>query len=141
MQEQQHGPYQQPPIEQQERYQQARAQHQAQEQARRAEQQPPKHMPTTQSEQQAKERFFSPEQENQFRSRWNEIQIEFVSDPWKSAEDANKLISDMVQTLEKQLSDRRTNLEQGWQQGKPSTEDLRVAIGHYRSFFDRLLAI
>jgi hypothetical protein len=146
MQEERHEPYQQPPptTEQQaeqERARQAEQQQAQQQQAMQAERQQP--MPTRAPEEQAEKRetLLTPEQREQYRSRWQDIQIEFVTDPHKSAEDASRLVSDMVQDLEKQLNDRCSNLEHAWQQGKPSTEDLRVALGHYRSFFDRLLSV
>ncbi len=155
MQEERHEPYQQPPptTEQQAR----QAQQVEQERARQAEQQQAQQQQAMQAERQQvqqpvpprapeeqgekRETLFTPEEREQYRSRWQEIQIEFVTDPHKSAEDASYLVSEMVQNLEKQLNDRCSNLEHAWQQGKPSTEDLRVALGHYRSFFDRLLSV
>jgi hypothetical protein len=42
--------------------------------------------------------------------------------------------------LAQTFSDERTSLESQWEQGADvSTEDLRVAMQRYRSFFDRLL--
>ncbi len=161
MQEERHEPYQQPPLtaEQQARaHEQARQAQQAeQERARQAEQQQAQQqqamqverqqmqqpMPTRAPEEQAEKQdtLLTPEQREQYRSRWKDIQIEFVTDPHKSTEDASRLVSEMVQDLEKQLNVQCSNLEQSWQQGEPSTEDLRVALGHYRSFFDRLLSV
>lgn len=157
MQEHQHEPYQQPPTEQREHYQQPSTEQERERYQQMSEQQREQYQQTRaqqeaqaqqqaqqqarQAEQQAKEQLFTPDQRNQFDSRWKDIQIEFVSDPRKSVEDADRLVGEMTQTLEKQLNDRSTKLEQEWQQGKPSTEDLRVALEHYRSFFDRLLSI
>ncbi|CCF85626.1 hypothetical protein [Nitrolancea hollandica] len=142
MQEERHEPYQQPPptTEQQARQAQQAEQKQAMQAERQQAQQP---MPTRAPEEQGEKRetLFTPEQREQYRSRWQDIQIEFVTDPHKSAEDASHLVSEMVQDLEKQLNDRCSNLEHAWQQGKPSTEDLRIALGHYQSFFDRLLSV
>jgi hypothetical protein len=40
------------------------------------------------------------------------------------------------------FSDRRVSLEKQWNSGENiSTEDLRVALKRYRSFFDRLLTL
>jgi hypothetical protein len=39
------------------------------------------------------------------------------------------------------LSQERARLEAQWERGdEVSTEDLRIALTHYRSFFERLLA-
>jgi hypothetical protein len=46
-----------------------------------------------------------------------------------------------MQRLAAGFSDERERLEGQWDQGDDvSTEDLRVALTRYRSFFDRLLA-
>ena len=46
-----------------------------------------------------------------------------------------------MQRLAAGFSDERERLEGQWDQGSDvSTEDLRVALTRYRSFFDRLLA-
>jgi hypothetical protein len=40
------------------------------------------------------------------------------------------------------FSDQRSHLQQQWEQSdSASTEDLRLALRRYRSFFDRLLSI
>lgn len=156
MQEPHHEPYQQPPptAEQQAQELERRKAMQAeqelelrqaeQQQAMPAEQQPAQQqMPTRELERQAEERetFLTPDQREQYRSRWNDIQIEFVTNPRKSAEGADRLVGEMVQTLGKQLTDQCSKLEQESKRDNTSTEDLRVALGHYRSFFDRLLSI
>jgi hypothetical protein len=42
--------------------------------------------------------------------------------------------------LAQRFADERANLERQWSEGTDaSTEDLRVAMTRYRSFFDRLL--
>ena len=47
-----------------------------------------------------------------------------------------------MQQLAKMFADERSSLESQWDQGDDiSTEDLRVALQRYRSFFDRLLSI
>jgi hypothetical protein len=46
-----------------------------------------------------------------------------------------------MQRLAAGFSDERERLETQWDQGDDvSTEDLRVALTRYRSFFDRLLS-
>jgi hypothetical protein len=57
------------------------------------------------------------DQTEQLTGRWEEIQASFVDRP------------------------QRERLEKQWSVGDDvSTEDLRVALTRYRSFFDRLLA-
>jgi hypothetical protein len=47
-----------------------------------------------------------------------------------------------MQQLAQSFSDQRNNLERQWDQAeKISTEDLRLALRRYRSFFERLLSI
>jgi hypothetical protein len=47
-----------------------------------------------------------------------------------------------MKRLAEVFADERANLEQEWaKRNDVSTEDLRVAIRRYRSFFDRLLSV
>jgi hypothetical protein len=47
-----------------------------------------------------------------------------------------------MQRLAQSFSDQRSNLEKQWERSdEVSTEELRLALRRYRSFFDRLLAI
>ena len=51
------------------------------------------------------------------------------------------LVADLLQRLAAGFSDERKRLDGQWDRGGDvSTEDLRVALTRYRSFFDRLLA-
>ena len=48
----------------------------------------------------------------------------------------------MMQRLAQVFAGERGELEQQWSKGDDvSTEDLRLALRRYRSFFDRLLAV
>jgi hypothetical protein len=74
-------------------------------------------------------------------SRWQEIQAGFVDEPRASVERADALVADLMQRLASGFSDERERLEAQWDRGDDvSTEDLRVALTRYRSFFDRLLS-
>jgi hypothetical protein len=76
-----------------------------------------------------------------FRSRWNEIQVRFVDEPRGSVEKADGLVAEMTGRLTKMFSEERTRLEGQWERGDDvSTEDLRIALQRYRSFFERLLS-
>jgi hypothetical protein len=76
-----------------------------------------------------------------FTTRWHEIQAGFVDEPRDSVAQADSLVADLMQQLAASFSDERARLEQQWDSGDDvSTEDLRVALTRYRSFFDRLLS-
>jgi len=76
------------------------------------------------------------------RSRWDSIQTSFVDEPRRAVEQADSLVADMMQRLAQLFADERGKLETQWSRGdNVSTEDLRVALQRYRSFFDRLLSI
>jgi hypothetical protein len=76
-----------------------------------------------------------------FRGRWDSIQIGFVDEPRRSVEEADNLVAELMQQLARTFSDERTRLESQWDKGdEASTEELRVALQRYRSFFDRLLS-
>jgi hypothetical protein len=76
-----------------------------------------------------------------YRRRWDDIQSRFVDDPRSSVEQADTLVLEVVQDLQTTFGSERSSLEAQWQSGEDvQTEDLRVALRRYRSFFDRLLS-
>jgi hypothetical protein len=76
-----------------------------------------------------------------FKSRWNEIQVRFVDEPRGSVQKADGLVAEMMGRLTQMFSEERTRLESQWERGDDvSTEDLRIALQRYRSFFERLLS-
>jgi hypothetical protein len=77
-----------------------------------------------------------------FRARWSEAQTSFVDEPRHAVEQADGLVAEMMQRLATVFADERSKLEEQWSQGDDvSTEDLRVSLRRYRSFFDRLLSV
>ena len=77
-----------------------------------------------------------------FRSRWHTIQTQFVDEPRRSVEQADELVAATMKRLAEVFASERQNLEREWDRGEDiSTEDLRIALQRYRSFFDRLLSI
>ncbi|QES52099.1 hypothetical protein DEJ50_02455 [Streptomyces venezuelae] len=82
-----------------------------------------------------------PEKEaEEYRTSWTEIQGRFVDDPRGAVRDADGLVAEVMQTLAGTFADHKKGLEGQWQQGEEvATEDLRLALQRYRSFFDRLL--
>lgn len=86
--------------------------------------------------------LFAAGEAEDFRSRWSEIQIGFVDEPRRSVEEADHLVAEVIKRLAQVFADERSRLEQQWSRGDDvSTEDLRVTLQCYRSFFDRLLSV
>jgi hypothetical protein len=76
------------------------------------------------------------------RTRWKEIQTGFVDEPRKAVEEADGLVASAMKRLAEVFAQERSGLEQQWDRGdNVSTEDLRVALQRYRSFFVRLLSV
>lgn len=76
------------------------------------------------------------------RTRWKEIQTGFVDEPRKAVEQADGLVASAMKRLAEVFAQERSGLEQQWDRGDSvSTEDLRVALQRYRTFFDRLLSV
>jgi hypothetical protein len=76
------------------------------------------------------------------RIRWKEIQTGFVDEPRKAVEQADGLVASAMKRLAEVFAQERSGLEQQWDRGdNVSTEDLRVALQRYRTFFDRLLSV
>jgi hypothetical protein len=84
--------------------------------------------------------LFSESELGDFRSQWSHLQTGFVDEPRRTVEDADKLVAAVMQRLAEGFANERSGLEKQWDRGdNVSTEDLRVALQRYRSFFDRLL--
>jgi hypothetical protein len=74
-------------------------------------------------------------------SRWERIQGSFVDEPRRAVEEADALVAELMQQLADSFAKERERLEGQWDRGdEVSTEDLRIALQRYRSFFDRLLS-
>lgn len=94
-----------------------------------------------QEETQEEAQALLPEQEAaEYQKTWGEIQARFVDDPQGAVRDADGLVAEVMQTLAASFSDHKRGLESQWQSGEEvATEDLRLALQRYRSFFGRLL--
>jgi hypothetical protein len=76
------------------------------------------------------------------RAKWEAIQVGFVDEPRRSVQEADSLVAATMKRLAEQFAAERSNLESQWDRGSDiSTEDLRIALRRYRSFFGRLLSI
>lgn len=80
------------------------------------------------------EPMFADDVADRLRTRWRELQADFVDDP----EGAVRAADDVVDEMMKTIAERRQRLTGEWQ-GHTDTEELRLALRGYRSFFDTLL--
>ena len=76
-----------------------------------------------------------------FRGRWESIQTSFVDEPRDAVQRADALVAELMQHLAQTFARERETLEQQWAGGgEADTEELRIALQRYRSFFERLLS-
>jgi hypothetical protein len=76
------------------------------------------------------------------RDRWDRIQTGFVDEPRAAVQQADELVASAIKRLAETFADARSNLEQQWDRGdQVNTEDLRVALTKYRSFFQKLMSV
>jgi hypothetical protein len=86
--------------------------------------------------------LFETEEAESLRSRWTTVQTQFVDEPRRSVEQADELVAATMKRLAEIFASERDELEHNWDRGDDvSTEDLRIALQRYRSFFDRLLSV
>jgi len=84
--------------------------------------------------------LFTSEEAEHFRTRWNAIQGNFVDEPRSAVQQADALVTEVIEKINRLFADEHGSLEGQWNQGDDvSTEDLRKALQHYRSFFNRLM--
>ena len=109
-----------------------------------------------------------PNEVTDFRARWDAIQVGFVDEPRRAVEQADSLVAGAMKRLAEifvdeprraveqadslvagaikrlagMFANERAKLEGQWDRGdNVSTEDLRLALRRYRSFFGRLLSV
>ncbi len=76
-----------------------------------------------------------------FLHRWSEVQARFVDDPQGAVRDGDSLVAELLQALATRFAAHKDGLEQQWRGGgEADTEQLRLALQSYRSFFQRLLS-
>ena len=77
-----------------------------------------------------------------YRTQWDAIQTGFVDEPRKAVQEADALVALVIKRLSEVFGDERSSLERQWGKGDEiSTEELRVSLRRYRSFFERLLSL
>jgi|SRR5215207_2687763 len=108
----------------------------------RMEERIPEQRPSTGTMTEELEALFEQDEAEKFRSQWLNIQSKFVDDPRASVKQADELVASVLKSVTMSFADKRISLEKQWNSGADaSTEDLRVALKRYRSFFDRLLTL
>ena len=86
--------------------------------------------------------LFSTADLGDLRMRWGSVQTGFVDEPRWAVQEADKLVAAVVDRLTASFSNERSTLEKQWDRGEDvSTEELRLALQRYRTFFDRLLNV
>jgi hypothetical protein len=94
------------------------------------------------SEDGALEPLFTPDAARDFRANWDAVQIGFVDDPRQAVRQADDLVRQVLEDLSRSFSNERSTLDGGTDTAEqPSTENLRLALRRYRSFFQRLLSL
>jgi hypothetical protein len=79
---------------------------------------------------------------SEFNTRWTDIQAGFVDEPRRAVQQADALVSDVINRIANTFTSERAQLVQQWDRGGDvSTEELRQALQRYRSFFSRLLTL
>lgn len=86
--------------------------------------------------------LFEPSVLSEFNTRWTDVQTGFVDEPRRAVQQADALVQDVIKRIADSFGNERAQLEHQWDRGdQVSTEDLRVALQRYRSFFSRLLSL
>ena len=116
-------------------------QHVEEEHRLRVEEQTVENQPSTSMNEEL-EPLFEENETEKFRTQWLNIQSKFVDNPRESVREADDLVAGVLKSVTMGFHNRRTSLEKQWNNGDHvSTEDLRLALKRYRSFFDRLLTL
>jgi hypothetical protein len=88
------------------------------------------------------EPLFAAERAEGYRSRWIAIQSSFVDDPSGAVRAGDELVAQVMSELANSFAGQRRRIESQLGDSRlGNTEDLRVALKSYRSFFERLLSL
>jgi hypothetical protein len=86
------------------------------------------------------EPLFDRGREQELRDRWHGLQAQFVDEPRETVSAADSLVAELLRDLAQSFDSARATLEEQWSSGEDvSTEELRITLQRYRSFFERLL--
>ena len=86
--------------------------------------------------------LLSNDESKALRARWDAVQVGFVDEPRQAVEQADALVAGALTRLAEVFAEERARLVGQWDRGDDvSTEELRLALKRYRSFFGRLLSV
>lgn len=86
--------------------------------------------------------LFAERESKDLFGKWDALQVGFIDEPRRAVERADHLVAEAMKRTAEIFAEERARLERQWDRGdNVSTEDLRVAMRRYRSFFRRLLAV
>jgi hypothetical protein len=86
-------------------------------------------------------RLVTAERTEFYGARWAALKGGFVDEPRQAVAQADALVGELLDELGRLFEQQRRGIEQGLDNDDVSTEELRVALRRYRSFFDRLLSV
>jgi hypothetical protein len=96
---------------------------------------------TAGTDDEGRERLVSVDRARSYSARWDAVKGEFVDEPRQAVAKADALVGELLDELGRLFNNQRRGIEQGLDNDDASTEDLRLALRRYRSFFDRLLSV
>jgi hypothetical protein len=88
---------------------------------------------------------FRPEEMRRFRAAWQDVQTRFVDDPQQAVRGADQLVAEVMRVVLGAFNQHKHELEGRWKRGTNGsetamdTENLRLALRYYRTFFNQLL--
>ena len=86
--------------------------------------------------------LFAERESKDLFAKWDALQVGFIDEPRRAVEQADHLVAETMKRTAEIFAEERARLERQWDRGdNVSTEDLRVAMRRYRSFFRRLLTM
>jgi hypothetical protein len=88
-----------------------------------------------------RERLVPAERAQDYSSRWDALKGDFVDEPRRAVAQADELVGEVLDDIQRLFTDQRRDLDEGFDRDRASTEDMRLALRRYRSFFDRLLSL
>jgi hypothetical protein len=87
-----------------------------------------------------RERLVPADRAREYTTRWDALKGDFVDEPRRAVAQADDLVGELLNEIQRLFADQRRDLERGFDHDRATTEDLRLALRRYRSFFDRLLS-
>jgi hypothetical protein len=77
----------------------------------------------------------------EYGRRWDAAKGSFVDEPRQAIAEADQIVAELLEELQTLFHNQRRDIEQGIDSESTSTEDLRLALRRYSSFFNRLLSV